>query len=121
MGKPRTVPAVPHIPIAGGLGTVPAWGRPDLLISAPGGVGTATPAHSVMSAGRTTSLAAGQDINWASQRHTAIAVKGGLSLFTYGKAQNGSKPNAETGMQLHAASGNVSVQAQANTLNLTAD
>jgi type VI secretion system secreted protein VgrG len=109
------------VAIQGGSGSISAWSRPELLISAPGGVGLATPAHSVMSAGRTTSLAAGQDINWTSQRHTALAVKAGLSLFTYGKAQNGSKPNAETGMQLHAASGNVSVQAQANTLNLTAD
>jgi type VI secretion system secreted protein VgrG len=107
--------------IQGGAGNVAAWSRPDLLISAPGGVGSATPAHSVMSAGATVSLAANQDINLQSQRHTAVAVKAGLSLFTYGKAQNGSKPNAETGMQLHAASGNVSVQAQANTLALTAD
>lgn len=109
------------VAIQGGAGSISAWSRPDLLISAPGGVGSATPAHSVMSAGRTASLAAGQDINWTSQRHTAVAVKAGLSLFTYGKAQNTNKPNAETGMQLHAASGNVSVQAQANTLNLTAD
>ncbi len=109
------------VAIQGGAGSISAWARPDLLISAPGGVGSATPAHSVMSAGTTASLAAGQDINWASQRHTAVAVKAGLSLFTYGKAQNGSKPNAETGMQLHAASGNVSVQAQANTLSITAD
>jgi type VI secretion system secreted protein VgrG len=109
------------VAIQGGTGSVSAWSRPELLVSAPGGVATATPAHSVMSAGRTTSLAAGQDINWTSQRHTAVAVKAGLSLFTYGKAQNGNKPNTETGMQLHAASGNVSVQAQANTLNLTAD
>jgi len=109
------------VAIQGGVGTIAAWSRPDVLISAPGGVGTATPAHSVMSAGNTTSLAAGQDINWASQRNTAVAVKAGLSFFTYGKAQNSSKPNAETGMQLHAASGNVSVQAQANTVDLTAD
>jgi type VI secretion system secreted protein VgrG len=107
--------------IRGGAGTVSAWARPDLLISAPGGVGMATPAHSVMSAGATASLGAGQDINLQSQRHTAVAVKAGVSLFTYGKAQNSSKPNAETGIQLHAASGNVSLQAQANTLNLTAD
>lgn len=117
----KTIPAFPHVPITGGAGTVPAWSRPDLLISAPGGVGSATPAHCVMSAGNTASLAAGQDINLESQRNTALAVKGGLSLFTYGKAQNADKPNAEIGMQLHAASGNVSVQAQANTLNLTAD
>jgi type VI secretion system secreted protein VgrG len=109
------------VAIQGGAGSVSAWSRPDLLISAPGGVGSATPAHSVMSAGATASLAAGQDINLESQRHTAAAVKAGLSLFTYGKAQNSSKPNTETGIQLHAASGNVSLQAQANTLNLTAD
>jgi type VI secretion system secreted protein VgrG len=109
------------IAIQGGAGTVSAWSRPDLLVSAPGGVGAATPAHNVMSAGNTASLAAGQDINLESQRHTAVAVKAGLSLFTYGKAQNANKPNAEVGMQLHAASGNVSLQAQANTLSLTAD
>lgn len=100
---------------------MPAWGRPDLMISAPGGMASATPAHSVMSAGNTASLLADQDINLESQRNAALAVKGGMSLFTYGKAQNADKPNGETGVQLHAASGSVSVQAQANTLNLTAD
>jgi type VI secretion system secreted protein VgrG len=107
--------------IQGGAGSVSAWGRPELLISAPGGVGAATPASTVLSAGAHASLSAGQDINLESQRHTALAVKTGLSLFTYGKAQNGDKPNAETGMQLHAASGSVSVQAQSSTLHLTAD
>jgi type VI secretion system secreted protein VgrG len=105
----------------GGAGTVAAWSRPELLVSAPGGIAATTPAHSVMSAGQNASLAAGQDINLQSQRHTAIAVKAGISLFTYGKAQNASKPNTETGLQMHAASGNVSVQAQASTLALTAD
>ncbi|HZE91923.1 MAG TPA: type VI secretion system tip protein TssI/VgrG, partial [Rhizobacter sp.] len=109
------------IAIQGGAGTVAAWSRPDLLISAPGGIASATPAHSVYSAGTTASLSAGQDINLASQRHSAWAVKGGISLFTYGKAQDPNKPNQEAGIQLHAASGNVSVQAQANTLELTAD
>jgi type VI secretion system secreted protein VgrG len=109
------------VAIQGGAGTVSAWSRPELLVSAPGGVGSATPAHHVMSAGETASLSAGHDINIEGQRNLAVAVKGGLSLFTYGKAQNADKPNAETGMQLHAASGSVSVQAQANTLNLTAD
>lgn len=58
----------------------------------PSGVAAATPAHSVMSAGATASLVAGQDINIQSQRHTALAVKAGLSLFTYGKAQNPKSP-----------------------------
>jgi uncharacterized protein (DUF2345 family) len=116
---PKTIPAFPHIPIAGGLGAVPAWGRPDLFITAPGGIGAATPAHSVLSAGATASMAS-QDINVSSQRHTAIAVKAGMSLFTYGKAQDPKKRNAETGLQLHAASGKVSVRAQDNTLSLMA-
>jgi type VI secretion system secreted protein VgrG len=114
-GSDANIPA-----IQGGAGTVAAWQRPDILLSAPGGVAAATPAHSVMSAGATASLVAGLDINLQSQRHTALAVKAGLSLFTYGKAQNPQKPNAETGMQLHAASGSVSVQAQASTVSLAA-
>ncbi len=107
--------------IQGGTGRVSAWSRPELLVSAPGGVGAATPAHAVLSAGTHASLSAGQDLNLESQRNTALAVKSGLTLFTYGKAQNKDKPNTETGMQLHAASGSVSVQAQSNTLHLTAD
>lgn len=109
------------VAIQGGAGRVSAWSRPELLVSAPGGVGAATPANAVLSAGTNASLSAGQDLNFESQRTTALAVKSGLTLFTYGKAQNKDKPNAETGMQLHAASGSVSVQAQGNTLHLTAD
>lgn len=109
------------VAIQGGAGSVSAWSRPELLVSAPGGVGAATPAHVVLSAGTNASFSACHDLNLESQRNTALAVKSGLTLFTYGKAQNADKPNAETGMQLHAASGSVSVQAQANTLHVTAD
>ncbi|MBL0730555.1 type VI secretion system Vgr family protein [Piscinibacter sp. HJYY11] len=107
--------------IQGGSGSVSAWSRPELLVSAPGGVGSATPADNVVSAGTNVSISAGQDVNLESQRNTAWAVESGLTLFTYGKAQNNHKPNAETGMQLHAVSGSVSVQAQGSTLHFTAD
>ncbi|HSI59794.1 MAG TPA: type VI secretion system Vgr family protein [Ideonella sp.] len=107
--------------IDGGHGTTPAWSRPDLLVTAPAGIAALTPAHGVLSAGATLSVVAGQDLHLGSQRNTAVAVKAGLSLFSYGQAQNPDKPNRETGMQLHAASGSVSVQAQQNTLKLTAD
>lgn len=107
--------------IEGGAGSVSAWSRPELLVSAPGGIGVATPAHAVLSAGTNASLVAGNDINVEGQRNVALAVMSGLNLFTYGKAQNADKPNTEVGMQLHAASGNVSVQAQSKTLHLTAD
>jgi type VI secretion system secreted protein VgrG len=109
------------VPVEGGVGEIPAWSRPELVVSAPGGIAEATPAHTVISSGQSSSVTAAQDIDCASQRHTAVVVKAGLSLFTYGKASNANKPNAETGIQMHAGSGNVSVQAQGNTLNLTAD
>ena len=109
------------VPVQGGHGTITAPADPHLLITAPKGLAVLTPAHLVMSAGRHTSLVAGQDLNMTSQRHTALISAHGLSLFSYGKAQNPDKPNQEVGIQFHAASGNVSVQAQANTLALTAD
>lgn len=119
----RVVPSLPDImSIGGGAGqNVPAWSRPELLISAPDGVIALTPAHAVMSAGTTASFAAQQDINFLSARNTSVVIQNGLSIFTYGKANSPDKPNQETGLQLHAASGSVSVQAQQNTLALTAD
>jgi type VI secretion system secreted protein VgrG len=112
----------PVTPIAGGMGeNVPAWERPELVVSAPGGIGATTPGHSVFSAGATISLTAQQDVNLSAARNTAVVVAKGLSMFTYGKANNPNKPNQEAGMQLHAASGNVSIQAQGNSLSLVAD
>jgi len=97
--------------IGGGLGPHAVLGRPDLLLAAPGGIASFTPASTVISAGSTTSLVAGQDITLTTQRHHAVAVKDGLIFYTYGKAQNAQKPNAETGIKLHAATGSVSIQA----------
>jgi uncharacterized protein (DUF2345 family) len=45
----------------------------------------------------------------------------GISLFTYGKASAKDKPNQETGIRLHAASGKVSSQSASNETRLTAD
>ena len=42
-------------------------------------------------------------------------------MFTYGKAHNKDKPNQETGISLHAASGKVSSQSQSDKTNITAD
>jgi uncharacterized protein (DUF2345 family) len=122
-GRPKVIPSLPDIMnIGGGLGqNVPAWKRPDVVVSAPGGVTMHTPAHTLLSAGSTASFVAHHDINLTSLRHTAVTVSKGLSLFTYGKANASGKPNQETGMQLHAASGSVSLQAQQNSLVLTAD
>jgi type VI secretion system secreted protein VgrG len=51
----------------------------------------------------------------------AVAAKSGLVFYTYGKASNANKPNAETGIALHAASGNVNTQSQSAATKLTAD
>jgi type VI secretion system secreted protein VgrG len=105
----------------GGAGSVAAPRRPDILVHGDGGVFAATPGHSVWSAGNTLGFTAYQDLNASSARHTSVAVKSGISLFTVGQATHAHKPTQETGMALHAASGSVSVQAQSSTLGLTAD
>ena len=55
------------------------------------------------------------------QRTVVAAIKAGISLFTYGKASNKQKPNQETGIKLHAATGKVSTQSQSDKTSITAD
>ncbi len=107
--------------IGGGQGSVTAWSRPDLVLASPAGIIQASPRSGVTSAGNTTSLVAGQDINQLSAQNWALAAKDGIVLYTYGKASNGQKPNQETGVQLHAASGNVSSQSQSGATQVAAD
>jgi type VI secretion system secreted protein VgrG len=106
---------------AGGQGKVTAYGEPQLQLSSPAGIAATTPADVIISAGNTSSVVAGQDINFASQGGAFHTVKAGISLFTYGKASNKDKPNQETGIKLHAASGKVSSQSQSDETRLTAD
>ena len=107
--------------VDGGAGSVKAWLKPNLLVSAPAGIGVFTPAHAVWSAGSTLSLVAGQDLTTNAQRHKSLVVANGISWFTYGKASNASKPNQETGIKLHAGTGNVAVHAHKDAIKLTAD
>ncbi|MBI2734854.1 MAG: type VI secretion system tip protein VgrG [Aquabacterium sp.] len=108
------------VAIDGGHGSIPITERPDLILSAAADISSATPAHSVLSVGQHTTLTAGQDTNLLSQRHTAWAVKDGISLFTRGEAKDSPRAVQDVGMKLHAASGNVNVQAQSDTFTLTA-
>lgn len=120
--NPTIISSFPNLAvIGGGHGTVPAWTRADLILAAPAGIGSHTPANAIYCAGNTTSLSAGQDIQHTVQSSHSLVAKGGLILFTYGKAQSPNKPNKETGMQLHAASGNVNLQSQSAATKLTAD
>ncbi|MEN3294077.1 MAG: type secretion system secreted protein VgrG, partial [Burkholderiales bacterium] len=98
-----------------------AYGEPQLQLSSPAGIVAATPADAILTAGTTGSVSTGQDINLVSQGSTATAVVGGISLFTYGKASNKTKPNQEAGLKLHAASGKLSSQSQSDITSLVAD
>jgi len=108
------------VPIGGGHGSIPVTERPDLVASAAGDIAGMTPAHTVLSAGQHTTLSAAQDTNLLAQRHQAWAVKDGISLFTRGEAKNEQRAVKDVGMKLHAASGNVNVQAQSGAFSLTA-
>lgn len=110
----------PDVQASGGAGVVPVFKRPDLLAAAPGGIGTMTPVNTVMSAGASFSAIAQHDINSVAGANHALAAKDGLVLFTGGDARNPAKPNTETGIKLHAASGSVSVQAQGGATRLAA-
>ncbi|HJV27657.1 MAG TPA: type VI secretion system Vgr family protein [Aromatoleum sp.] len=105
----------------GGTGTVAAWCEPRLQFSAPAGIAQLTPKNQILTAGGSLIAAAGQDIQLVTQGRQSVAVKDGLALFTVGKATKGAKPNTETGIHLHAASGQVSVQSQSGKTLAAAD
>jgi type VI secretion system secreted protein VgrG len=108
--------------VAGRTGaTAVAYGEPLLQLSSPAGIFAVTPASAVLAAGTTGSVTAGQDINVVTQGNAAMSVIGGIGLFTYGKANNKNKPNQETGIRMHAASGKVSSQSQSGPTQLLAD
>jgi type VI secretion system secreted protein VgrG len=105
----------------GGAGQANAFSTPQLQMSGPGGIAAMAPTNVVFCAGRTTSITAGQDINFAAQGNSLHAVAAGLSMFTFGKATISDKPNQEVGIRLHSASGKVSCQSQADEISITAD
>ena len=104
----------------GGAGTVTAFGRPDLVISAPGGVALLTPADQHVTASSMT-VTGGVDVSATVGRNYAVAVRSGISLFTYGDAKAKRKDQGDKGIKLHAAHGKVDVQAQSAELKAAAD
>jgi type VI secretion system secreted protein VgrG len=107
--------------IQGGHGNAVQWARPDLVLDAVGGIYSFTPASHIAAAGATYAMVAGQDINRLAQGNYAIAATYGIVLGSYGKASNPNKPNQETGISLHAASGSVSTQSQSGATKIIAD
>jgi type VI secretion system VgrG family protein len=106
---------------AGSQAAASAFDAPQLQLTGPSGIAATTPASAIVASGATSALTAGQDINAATQGALHYAVKAGITLFTYGKATSATKPNQETGIRLHAASGKTSVQSQSGPMRLTAD
>ncbi|UCV06333.1 type VI secretion system Vgr family protein [Dechloromonas denitrificans] len=104
----------------GGTGSVPAWSEPRIQYAAPGGIAQLTPKNHLLVAGKSLSIASNQDTNLIAQGNHSLATKDGIALFTVGKA-NSSKPNSETGIHLHAASGQVSLQSQSGKTTAAAD
>ncbi|GAB3375745.1 type VI secretion system Vgr family protein [Massilia agri] len=105
----------------GGMGSAASFGEAQLQLAGPMGIAALTPASAVLAAGASTAITAGQDIDIAAQANLYHAVKAGISVFTYGKAQAASKPNTETGIRLHSASGKFSAQSQTGPTRITAD
>jgi type VI secretion system secreted protein VgrG len=106
---------------AGGQGKVTAYSEAQLQLSSPAGIVATTPTDTIISAGNTSSITAERDINFAAQGSHHHVVKGGISLFSYGKAVDKDRPNQETGIRLHSASGKVSMQSQSDETRITAD
>ncbi len=123
-GEPSADSAEPSadriLATAGGQGSIPAMDRPELVLSAAADIASLTPASTVVSTGQHATLTTGQDTNLLAQRHSAWAVKDGISLFTRGEAKDGQRAVQDAGMKLHAASGNVNTQAQSGPFTLTA-
>lgn len=97
-----------------------AWTEPALAVSAPAGIVAVTPDASLWSAGTHMSQSAGHSIETLAQGGQHIAVKDGIVLYTHGAPAAPDAPEPLTGLQLHAAQGPVSLQAQSSSANLNA-
>jgi type VI secretion system secreted protein VgrG len=102
-----------------GAGEASAFSEPQLQLSSPSGIAAVTPASAIFAAGNTSAVSAGHDINFAVQGNMHHLATAGIGLFTYGKADSASKPNQETGIALHAASGKLSAQSATGETRLT--
>ncbi|WPG37503.1 type VI secretion system Vgr family protein [Variovorax sp. EBFNA2] len=106
----------------GGHGSVTAYSEPHLQFSAPMGIGFVTPKEVIAVSGQHTAIVASQDIDLPAQGQIAVSAAKGVSLYTVGaKAAEGSEPNQERGIALHAASGKVSLQSQTGATKIAGD
>lgn len=104
----------------GGAGSAPSFSRPDLVVSAPAGIALLTP-QDMHACASTVTITGDVDVSATVGRSMTLAVKEGISLFTYGDAKAGRKDHGDKGIKLHAAHGKVDVQAQSGELKAAAD
>jgi type VI secretion system secreted protein VgrG len=107
--------------IAGVQSGATQYSEPQLQISGAAGIAAVTPSSAILSAQLTSSMCAGQDVNLVSGQNLSSLVANGLGMFTYGKVEGKTRPNQETGIRMHAASGKLSMQSQSGRTSLVAD
>ncbi|HWU77201.1 MAG TPA: DUF2345 domain-containing protein, partial [Rhodanobacter sp.] len=106
--------------IGGGEGSATAWSEPHLIAHGQDGLVTVTPQHHVWVSGTDTLLSAGQDLSFVAQGQWSAVAANGIALYAQGSEPAGSRPVKQTGIALHAASGQVSVQAQQDQADFAA-
>jgi type VI secretion system secreted protein VgrG len=104
----------------GGAGSVTAWTQAHLITSAPAGIAQLTAGSAVHVSGQHSVQVAGLDLNALAQGDSSTVVGEGISWYTVGQVQHPNKPQQQTGARLHAATGQVKVQAQNAESRLTA-
>lgn len=95
--------------------------EPQLQLSSPAGIVMTTPASAIFSSGVSSAISAGDDVDLLSAGQLSSVGANGISFFTYGKAQGKTRPNQETGLRMHAASGKFSMHSQSGRSTIVAD
>lgn len=98
-----------------------AYGESLLQLWSPAGIVAATPANVILAAEQTGALTAGEDVGIVAQGSISVMAAAGISLFSYGKADDKSRPLQETGLKFHAASGRLSLQSQSGASRFVAE
>ncbi len=116
-----TADGTPSLPnIGGGDGTVTAWTQPHLVIHGDDGLITVTPKSHIWNSGKNLAISAGQDLNIAAQGEFSAIAADGIALYTQGSDPAAKRAVTDTGLSLHAATGNTRVQAQNDAITLAA-
>jgi type VI secretion system secreted protein VgrG len=105
--------------IGGGEGRVSAWSEPMLVIHASAGLNSFTPKSQLWVAGTHSVWTAKADLNLTALGNTQFVAGQGLVLYTQGDTAE-HRPVSPIGIALHAATGRVSLQAQASQARFAA-